>query len=58
MEHSKVKNIFWNKLKVNELCVLYNDHLAYYEFTNNYLYLSGLERFNDIVNLSFDPDAK
>ena len=58
MEQSKVKKVLWNKLKVTELCVLYNDHLAYYEFSNNCLYLSSLKRFEDIVNLSCDPNGR
>ncbi len=58
MEQSKVKKVFWNKLKVNEICVLYNDHLAYYELSKNNIYLSTLKRFHDISNLSFDPNGR
>lgn len=58
MEPSKVKKVFWNKLKLNEISVLYNDHLANFEFTNNDLHLSGLKRFEDIVDLKNDPNGR
>lgn len=45
-------------IKVNELCVAYDDYLSFYEISNNFLYLSNLKRFGDIVNVCNDPNGR
>jgi hypothetical protein len=58
MEPSKVKKVFWNRLKLNEISILYNDYLANFDFANTCLHLSGLKMFEDIVDLKNDPNGR
>lgn len=58
MEPSKVKKVIWNKHKINEISVLYNDYLAHFEFVDNYLHLSSLKRYENIVDLRSDPNGR
>lgn len=54
IEYSKVKKFSWSKIKPNEFSVIYNDYIAYFEYTNNHIFLSNLKKFDNIINSKVD----
>jgi len=58
VEHSKVKKLYWSKIKPNEFSVIYNDYIGYFEYTNNNVFLSALKRFDNIINSKVDYNGR